>query len=33
MAADDYKRQLSSLLLELAKTQAEIDKPAAEPDK
>jgi hypothetical protein len=33
MAADDYKRQLSSLLLELAKTQAEIDKPSGEADK
>jgi hypothetical protein len=33
MAADDYKRQLSSLLLELARTQAEIDKPSAEADK
>jgi hypothetical protein len=33
MAADDYKRQLTSLLLELAKTQAEIDKPSAEPEK
>ncbi len=33
MAADDYKRQLSSLLLDLAKTQAEIDKPPAEADK
>ncbi|MGA7413632.1 MAG: hypothetical protein WBW33_24365 [Bryobacteraceae bacterium] len=33
MAAEEYKRQLSSLLLELAKTQAEIDKPAAESDK
>jgi hypothetical protein len=33
MAADDYKRQLSSLLLELAKTQAQIDKPSVEPDK
>lgn len=26
MAADDYKRQLQALLLELAKTQAELDK-------
>jgi len=33
MTADDYKRQLSTLLLELAKTQAEIDKPPAESDK
>ncbi len=33
IAADDYKRQLSSLLLELAKTQAEIDKPSGEADK
>jgi Peptidase C13 family len=32
MAADDYKRQLSTLLLELAKTQAELDKPSAESD-
>jgi len=28
LAADDYKRQLSTLLLELAKTQAELDKPS-----
>jgi len=33
MGADDYKRQLSNLLLELARTQSELDTPSAEPDK